>query len=660
MCGISGIYCFPRDGELSYENHLKRMLSVIQYRGPDETGIYLGEKIGLGSVRLSIIDISSGQQPLSDESGNYWIVYNGEVFNYPELRKLLELKGVKFRTYSDTEVVLQMYSMYGADCLKYFNGQFAFCIWDKIKQELFLARDRVGIRPLYYWAKGQSFAFCSEIKGLLTLDKVEKELATESLSQIFTFWTTLTPATPFKGIFELPPGHYMYVKDGGVTLKSYWELEFQSENQINSGSFLQKKEEFAELLKDAVRIRLRSDVPVGAYLSGGLDSAVTTSLIHEIDPGILNTFSIGFKDKVFDESAFQLECAQYFKTNHTAYQCTSTEIAEAFEKTIWHTEFPLLRTSPTPMYLLSKKVRECNIKVVITGEGADEILAGYNIFKEAKIRRFWAKEPNSTIRPKLLSKLYPYLPIMKESNNTALKMFFGFKLGATDDPLYSHLLRWHNTSRISIYLSNDIIANLREFNPVEKVYSSLPSGFLNWSDLAKSQYLESTIFMSGYLLSSQGDRMAMGNSVEGRYPFLDYRLIEFCSKLPDNYKLNCLNEKFLLKKMSVGRIPESITKRSKQAYRSPISDSFFHKGAPSFIRELLAPDSINNYGLFNSEKVQLLVRKMESQTNLSEIDQMAITGILSTQILYKSFIHDNFRINTDVLGEIKIVNEYDC
>ena len=657
MCGIAGVYNYPLSTESTFEHHMKRMLSVIQHRGPDETGIYLGEKVGLGSVRLSIVDLSTGQQPLSDSSGNYWIVYNGEVFNYPELRQDLEQKGVKFRTTCDTEIVVQMYAMYGAACLKYFNGQFAFCIYDKNKQELFLARDRVGIRPLFYWSQNQSFAFCSEIKGIFTLNEVEKVLDTESLAQVFTFWTTLTPNTPFKGIYELPPGHYMLVKDGNIQIKRYWSMEFPSTHNLNTTSVVQKVEELEDLLTDAVRIRLRADVPVGAYLSGGLDSSVTTSLIHEIDPGVLNTFSIGFKEKAFDETVYQQECAEYFDTRHTAFECTSDEIAEQFEKTIWHTEFPLLRTSPTPMFLLSKKVRESNIKVVITGEGADEILAGYNIFKESKIRRFWANEPNSIARPKLLSKLYPYLPMMKESNNIALKMFFGFKLGETDDPLYSHLLRWHNTSRIKTYFSKDITSTLIGYNPLNSVYSSLPEAFMNWTDLAKSQYLESSIFMSGYLLSSQGDRMGMGNSVEGRYPFLDYRLIEFSAKLPDSYKLNCLNEKFLLKKMSRGRIPESITKRSKQAYRAPIASSFFSDNAPSSINDILSEDSIKEFGIFDTVKVQSLLKKISNNINLSEMDQMAIAGILSTQFLYKLFIKETIKPNIECLTNIKIVNE---
>jgi asparagine synthase (glutamine-hydrolysing) len=659
MCGIAGIYNYNSPKEPSIELNIKNMLSVIQHRGPDQNGIYLGDNVGMGSARLSIIDIASGQQPLSDESGNYWIVYNGEIFNYKELRKDLEEKGIRFKTHCDTEVVVQMYATYGSNCLEQFNGQFAFCIWNKKEKELFLARDRVGIRPLYYWQQDESFAFCSEIKGLFTLDGINKAISPESLAQIFTFWTTISPNTPFEKIYELPPGHHMRVKGSKREIKRYWSVKFPGEGNNYPGSLNDATDELGYLLKDAVRIRLRADVPVAAYLSGGLDSTVTTSLINEINPGILNTFSIGFKDKLFDESTYQKEAAGYLNTNHTAFECTSEEIAENFPDTIWHTEFPILRTAPTPMLLLSKKVRERNIKVVITGEGADEFLAGYNIFKEAKIRNFWAKEPDSTIRPTLLSRLYPYLPMMKDANVMASKMFFGYKLTETSNPFYSHLLRWHNTSRIKSFFSENIKAKLKEYEPLKDISVHLPEDFGAWSELAKSQYIEASVFMSGYLLSSQGDRMAMANSVEGRYPFLDYRVIEFCNSLPDRFKLNCLNEKFILKKLSRGRIPASITKRSKQPYRAPIATSFFDAESPAYICDMLSEKCLNAYGIFQPEKVNTLINKVRLQKNTSEVDQMAIAGILSTQLLYRMFIENPVLPKPEKIKTVKVVRDED-
>ncbi len=657
MCGIAGIYNYYSSKEPSTEQNVKKMLSMINHRGPDESGVYLDKNLGIGNVRLSIIDLSSGQQPMSDYTGRYWIVYNGEIFNYLELRSKLENSGIRFKTSSDTEVVLQMYAQYGSDCLSQFNGQFAFCIWDRNKKEMFLARDRVGIRPLFYWHQNESFAFCSEIKGLFALDQIERSLDKESISQIFTFWTTLTPKTPFKNIVELQPGHFMKINSGGIQIQKYWNMNFPARKDIKSSNLSDTIEELDELLYDAVKIRLRADVPVGAYLSGGLDSSVTTAYIKKVNANILNTFSIGFVDKTYDETAYQLEAAKFFGTNHTAFSCTSEELAENFAETIWHTEFPILRTSPTPMFLLSKKVQESNIKVVITGEGADEFLGGYNIFKEAKIRRFWANEPNSTARPKLLTKLYPYIPLLKDSPDMALKMFFGYKLNETEDPLYSHLLRWHNTSRIKSFFLDDYFSSLNGNNPLNDINNNLPNNFGNWSGLSKSQFLEANIFMSGYLLSSQGDRMAMGNSVEGRYPFLDYRVIEFCNQMPDNYKLNCLNEKFILKKLSEGKIPDSITSRSKQAYRAPIISSLFSKNAPDYLSDILSEKSLNDSGIFNPEKVKSLLTKIKNGGLISEIDQMAITGILSTQILNKKFIQEPIIANKENLKNYRIIDQ---
>lgn len=657
MCGIAGIFNYHSSKEPSSERNVKSMLSMIHHRGPDESGVYLDKNMGIGSVRLSIIDLSSGQQPMSDQTERYWIVYNGEIFNYPELKSELKKKGVHFRTNSDTEVLIQMFKMYGIDCLNRLNGQFAFCIWDKIKKELILARDRVGIRPLFYWYQNGAFAFCSEIKGLFSLNQIERSINPESLSQIFTFWTTLTPDTPFKNIFELQPGHYMQVNGNGVKIQKYWSMKFPSKKEKQEGDLAHAIEELDELLHDAVKIRLRADVLVGAYLSGGLDSSVTTSYINQINPEILNTFSIGFKDKAFDETAYQLEASMFFNTNHTALTCTSDEIGNSFTEAIWHTEFPILRTAPIPMFLLSKKVRESNIKVVITGEGADEFLGGYNIFKESKIRRFWANEPSSSARPKLLSKLYPYLPQLKESPDLALRMFFGYKLNETQDPLYSHLLRWHNTSRIKSFFSEDFCSSIQENNSFKDASRTLPDGFDQWSDLAKSQYLEASIFMSGYLLSSQGDRMSMGNSVEGRYPFLDYRLIEFCNKLPDRYKLNSLNEKFILRKLSAGKIPPAITKRPKQAYRAPILRSFLMAGTTGYITDILSDQSVSSVGIFNSGKVKTLLAKLKQNEVASEIDQMALVGILSTQILHKLFIQEPIVAKIGMLMNYRIIDQ---
>lgn len=655
MCGIVGLVNF--DEQKVNPEVLKNMLGLINYRGPDECGIYVNGNVGLGNVRLSIIDLSTGQQPMCNEDKSLWIVYNGEVFNYIELRNDLKKQGVSFRTDSDTEVVLKYYEMYAEKCLSYFNGQFAFAIWDNKKKTLFMARDRMGIRPLYYSCYKNFLIFASEIKCILCHPVIRAELDIEALAEVYTLWTTLTPRTCFKNISEVPPGHYLSLSKSSITIKKYWELTFDQDLQIKKMNADEACEGLDAILTDAVKLRLRADVPVAAYLSGGLDSSTTTYLIKKFADNRLKTFSIGFEDKEYDEGFYQNEVSAFLNTNHTSFICSNKEIVENFPKVIWHTEFPLLRTAPVPMYLLSKHVRDQKIKVVITGEGADEMLGGYNIFKEMKIKRFWAKFPESKIRPLLLKRLYPYINSIQQLDPGKLKFFFSYKLNETHSPFYSHLLRWNNSSAIINYFNNDYKQLLSGFNVLNSISSILPENFNSWETLSQAQWLESVIFMSGYLLSSQGDRMGMANSVEGRYPFLDYRVIEYCCSLHPDLKLNGLNEKYILKKMMSGKIPESVIKRSKQAYRAPVRKAFITSETPSWLNELLDKDNINNIGLFEPLRVQQLISRLNSQWH-SELDDMAISAILSTQILYNEFIKDFPKPKQP--GSMKIYRELTC
>jgi asparagine synthase (glutamine-hydrolysing) len=655
MCGIGGIIDY--NCKENSRGNVESMLRSISYRGPDESGIYLSPSAALGNVRLSIIDIAGGQQPLSDHSGRFWIVFNGEIFNYKELRIDLEKKGITFQTKSDTEVLVQLYANYGKKCLGLLNGQFSFAIWDKLKEELFVARDRVGIRPFFYNIHNGIFSFASEIKALFQQKRIARELCPESLSQVYTFWTAVTPNTAFKDIYELPPGHFATFSRKGLTIERFWELTFN--NPDLKISFQDSMDHFHELFSDAVRIRLRADVEVAAYLSGGIDSSATVAYIKDIEPGILNTFSIGFDEKDFDESPFQKEAVKYFDTTHKSMICTSKNISESFPRVIWHSETPILRTAPTPMLLLSKLVRENKIKVVVTGEGSDEILAGYDIFKEAKIKRFWASQPESKIRPMLLKKLYPYLSQMKDVNPKMLRMFYGYKLDDVDNPFYSHLLRWNNSNHIKKHFSENIKRILNNYSALDELEKRLPENFDSWDQLAKSEWLETTVFMSGYLLSSQGDRMAMANSVEGRYPFLDYRVIEFCSSLPADYKLKGLNEKYLLKKLLKNRIPENILKRPKQAYRAPIKSVFLSKDSSEYVKYMLSDSYFRRANVFNYDSFAGVISKIEKSGVSSEIDNMILTSVISTHLLYYQFIENhNEEFNTGNLRNLKIVNDF--
>lgn len=658
MCGIAGIYnCSDRLPQP--EEIMKRMLTNIQYRGPDESGIYINKHIALGNVRLSIIDIKSGQQPFSSHDGNYWIVFNGEIFNYIELKAELKRLGHTFRTESDTEVLLNAYLEYGSDCLNRLNGQFVFAIWNNKEKELFIARDRMGIRPLFYTWLQNTLVFGSEIKTLFEHPDVKAEIDPVSMSQVFTYWTTLTPGTVFKNIFELPPGHFMKISREQKRIQTFWSHRFPvDEDSFFKGSLDDAAEELEKLLTDAVRIRLRADVPVAAYLSGGLDSSATTALIKKVMPEALQTFSIGFEDGEFDETIYQQEISKFLDTRHTAFTCKRDDIGQLFPQVVWHSEIPLLRTAPVPMFCLSKKVRENNIKVVITGEGADEMLAGYDIFKEGIIREFWSRQPDSKFRPLLFNKLYPYLAQFQGKNKSLLKFFYGYKLQDIHSPLYSHILRWKNTSNILNFFSEDMKLYMHGSDEHDEVMKMLPSGFDRYDRLGKSQWLESAILMSGYLLSSQGDRVSMANSVEGRYPFLDYRVIEFTSTLPPDFKMRGLNEKFILKRMMNNKLPDTILKRPKQAYRAPIAGSFLTSPARDYVFDLLSEKGISHTGMFAYPLVQKLLNKISSGEQVTEMENMALAGIISTQLLYHQYIlKDNFRPQLPSLKNCRIIYE---
>ena len=635
MCGISGILS-TSSGQVSPER-VRNMLTQIQYRGPDESGIFIGEGIGLGSVRLSIIDLAQGQQPMSAEDGRYWIVFNGEIFNYIELRAELEDLGYKFRTNSDTEVLLVLYRQFREECLSKLNGQFAIAIWDGERKELFLARDRMGIRPLFYSHTEDGFQFASEIKCLLETGMLQAEIDPESLSRVFTFWTIPTPNTIFKGVFELPPGHYMVKSGERKEIKAYWELDFEAQkDSLSTLSLEERVEALEEKISDSVRLRLRADVQVAAYLSGGIDSSATTHTIKRLEPGVLNTFSIGFEDAEFDETAFQEAVSTHLDTRHRSITCSKPDIARNFARVLWHSEIPLLRTGAVPMYMLSGLVHENDIKVVITGEGADEFLGGYNIFKETLIREFWSRQPDSRIRPLLLQKLYPYLAQFQGRPGNMHRLFFGHRLEDTGSPIYSHLVRWNNSKHIKAFFSDDLRSRLNG-DPVEELEETLPSGMDQWDVLTRAQWLESNLFLSGYLLSSQGDRMGMANSVEGRYPFLDHHVIEFCTGLRSLDKIKGLNEKYLLKKWMEGKLPENVVNRSKQAYRAPVSSALWQ----GELRNWLSEDMVKDAGFFDPEISKRLCAKMDSGKGITENDHMALAGILSTHLIHDMFVRGN-------------------
>ncbi len=634
MCGIAGTLNLaprpPVDPELVYS-----MLKAIRHRGPDENGVFANEVVGLGSARLSIIDLAGGRQPIHNEDDTIWVVFNGEIYNYLELRRELESAGHVFSTHTDTEVLVHLYEEDEQGWLLKLNGQFAIALWDQKKQTLILARDRLGVRPIFYAVKDGALYFASEMKALFTQPGLRTEFDPIALSQIFTFWTTLGNRTCYQNISSVLPGHFLKIRDGQIKEQPYWSLDMNLASDSAEPSLDEAAEQLLWLLKDAVRLRLtRSDVPVGAYLSGGLDSSSITALASQHSSARLKTFSIAFGDQAFDESDYQKRTNDFLGVDNDAIHCSHADIAAAFPDTVRHAEMPLLRTAPVPMFLLSRLVRERNFKVVLTGEGADEILGGYDIFKEAKIRRFWARQPNSAFRPLLLRRLYPYIGALSYGGDAYLKKFFGKNLEETADPFYAHRLRWQNTARCLRFFSPGFQEEIKGYDPLAELAESLPSEFKTWHPFSQAQYLEIAIFLSGYLLSSQGDRMGTAHSVEGRFPFLDPRVVEFSVRLPAEHKMYGLREKAALKRAMKGLLPDETLYRHKQPYRAPIRSVFFGGDDLDYVSENLSPEKINQTGYFAPELVAALRGKFQRGGNVSETEEMALTGILSVQILH--------------------------
>ncbi|RUM97754.1 asparagine synthase (glutamine-hydrolyzing) [Pseudaminobacter arsenicus] len=637
MCGIAG-YCGQGVDPEEAEALLHRMTGAIAHRGPDDAGIHVGKNAGLGHRRLSVVGIADGHQPMASVDGGLCISFNGEIFNHIELRKALAAKGHVFKTTSDTEVILHLYQEIGADCVTQLNGDFAFALWDAPRRRMMLARDRMGVRPLFHsWHQG-TFYFASEVKALLTVPGITAEIDPIALDQIFTLWAPIAPRTMFKGIAELPPAHLMLVEGGQTTIRPYWKLEFPDRGDLGT---TRPQEDIAaelrDLLEDATRIRLRADVPVGSYLSGELDSSLISALAAPLVPAGLRTFSVTFDGAEYDEGPFQRMMAEHLGTRHSAVACHADDIAESFPQVVRHMERPVLRTAPAPLYLLANLVREQGFKVVLTGEGADEIFAGYDLFREARLRRFCARQPTSSIRPTLFRKLYPYLPGLAQQTPAYLAAFFDVEPEALGDPLYSHHPRMRNTAAAKMFFSAELRETLGAYDAAEELAAGLPEAFSRWDPLHQAQYIETSFLLPGYILSSQGDRVAMASGVEGRFPFLDHRLVEFAARIPPNMKLNGLREKHILKKAAKDLVPASIIARDKQPYRAPESQSFLGSQAPSYVSECLSPAAIRQAGLFNAPLVEKLVQKGQRRPMAGFRDNAAFVGILSTQLWVDSF-----------------------
>jgi len=642
MCGIAGVVALSPGARVPDTETLSRIAGALRHRGPEEFGAYRDEACGFAHARLSIVDLSSGQQPMCNEDATLWICFNGEIFNYVELAEELRKLGHTFKTRCDTEVLLHAYEAWGVGAFDRFNGQWAVALWDRRRKRLVLSRDRVGILPLYYAQDQGRLVFASEVKGLFAAaPSMTRALDPVGLSETFTFWSTVPPQTVYQGIFEVEPGHVRTYEGGQVSDVSYWQPRYP---EMGQGAFQGTVQEAAdavrEALEKATRLRmLRADVPVGSYLSGGLDSSLVATLGRAALGDRFHTFSLRFSETEFDETSYQRRMVERLGSEHHEVLVTPADIAHVFPDVVRHTERPILRTAPAPLFLLSKRVRETGIKVVLTGEGADEMFGGYDLFKEGRVRRFWARQPHSTARPRLLERLYPYLARSPVSQRAVSQQFFGRQLAKWRDPGFAHETRWHTTRALQRLFTESQRHAAAAVDVTRRLVESLPGEFSRWGFLAQDQYLEIRTLLAGYLMSSQGDRMLMANSVEGRFPFLDSEVVALAQALPASYKLRGLDEKHVLKRAARNLVPEEILRRTKQPYRAPDAQCFITPDAPGWIDEALSEPALLNVGVFDPRAVQQLRAKLGAGKGVpSNSDNMALVGVLSTQLVHAQFI----------------------
>ena len=624
------------------------MAAALRHRGPDEFGLYRSRRAGFAHARLSIIDITTGQQPLSNEDGTLWIVFNGEIFNHVELRAELERHGHRFRTRSDTEVIVHAYERWGEQAFERMNGQWAIALWDERRERLVLSRDRLGVRPLFLCAHRGRLHFASEVKAIFAADaSIPREFDPAGIDQTFTFWAALPPRTVFRGIEELRPGHVRVYERGGVRESAYWSARYHGANE-GTHAFRGSLEDAVQAVRDALQkatsLRVsRADVPVGSYLSGGLDSSLIAALGHRCAGERFQTFSLRFEDAEFDETPFQRLMAARLGSEHHEVVVRRADIAGVFPDVIYHAERPVLRAAPAPLFLLSKLVRQQGIKVVLTGEGADEMFAGYDLFREGKVRRFWARFPESRLRPRALERLYPYLARSPVAQQALARQFFGRGLSAHNAPGFAHQTRWQTTGALKRLFSAPLRSEVGGRDATGEFLATLPREFEGWNRLSQDQYIEIRTLLTGYLLSSQGDRMLMAHSVEGRFPFLDKEVVALADSLPAAYKLRVLDEKHVVKRAARGLVPEEILARMKQPYRAPDALSFVGRSAPAYVEEMLGETAVATAGVFEPAAVTRLWRKCRSLPeggHFSNADNMALLGVLSTQLVHHHFVRN--------------------
>jgi len=591
MCGICGVYNY-RSLLPVREEDIARMCNIMIHRGPDEYGIMAKNNIGLGHQRLSIIDLMSGHQPMFNDDRTICIVFNGEIYNYLELKEDLLKRGKTFRTTSDTEVLISMYEMYGENCLKYLNGMFAFAIWDNNNNRLFLARDRVGIKPLYYVESQNGIAFASEIKSLLQLPFIDTGVNLPSVDYLFSYGYTLGEESLFKGVLKVMPGEYICIEDKRLKKEKYWDVDFHTDEGKDENYYV---EQLNNIFEDSVRLQLRSDVPVGVFLSGGVDSSAVVAYLHKMLKRQIKTFSVSFdQGKDFDESPYAALIAKKFETDHYHFYLSPEKYVEFIPELVWYLEEPIAEAPAISLYYVSKLASE-HVKVVLSGEGSDELFAGY-----PKYNYFINMERLQLVPQFLKGSILSGLAYLTSSQK--LKRINSL----LNTPLDQRYLGGHSLDLVfrDILYSDVFKEQLNAYDLYAKV-RAIYAKTKKEDILNRMLYLDQKTWLVDNLLL-KADRMSMANSLELRVPFLDHRMVEFAATVPPNLKLRGNKTKYILKRALEGILPQEILFRKKMGFPVPLAQIFRSQGR-DFLMDTLFSSKAEQRGYFNYNFIRRIV-----------------------------------------------------
>lgn len=627
MCGINGIAFSTQSGRQIDAGILCAMRDSIEHRGPDDSGVYIKANIGLGHRRLSIVDVAHGHQPMFNSDKSVTLVYNGEVYNHGDYRSELESKGYKYQTTSDTEAILYLYEEYGFQCVEKLRGMFAFAIWDEKKDQLFVARDRVGIKPLYYVhdAEGNLF-FASEIKSLIESKAVQSEINYDVLPDQLANHGTSFDETLFKDVKRLMPGHYLVWKDGKISIKKYWNLRYEPKHTEKSDA--EFVEQWYEKFKESVRLRLMADVPLGMFLSGGIDSSAIAAVMSEMVSEPIKTFSVGFAEREANEFKYARMVSEKFKTEHHEITITPEQFFEKLPKLIWHEDEPLGFVASVPLYFVSELAQK-HVKVVLTGEGSDEIMAGYARYYKALKLLEYGKKYESLTPSFLRSVVRSGVKTLPNKLNRKLNRTF-LTLNSDVESLYFDNFAIFNKKMQSELLSDETKARIADANPYK---------FINhWFEadnaeelLDKLLYVDTKTYMQELLMKQ--DQMSMAASIESRVPFLDHELVEFTARMPLKMKLRGKDTKWILREAMRGILPEEILSREKMGFPVPIG-KWLREDFRYLVDEYILSERTLSRGIFNAD----FIRRIVSSHFSGENHELRIFFLLNFEIWQRQII----------------------